>query len=160
MTPTYVEPVVKHQLPERTRLQDIMCDLSKDVNPCDIVMRRIDAIDTMVALSRRQEVQCHKSQLSKSSSLSSLGQSPVPKEESPVPHTFPLICEKTQCIFCFGNGIKKTFCRPAKMMDHVESHLRLDSVACRWVSGSDDRARCGSRRASCRRALGTLSMRV
>jgi hypothetical protein len=39
-----------------------------------------------------------------------------------------------------------------------ESHERLDSVACRWVSGSDDRARCGSRRASCRRAQGTPSM--
>lgn len=39
-----------------------------------------------------------------------------------------------------------------------EGHGRLDSVSWRWASGSDDRARCGSRRASYRRALGTLSM--
>jgi hypothetical protein len=38
-----------------------MCDLSKDLNLRDDVMRRIRAINTMVALSRRQEVQCHMS---------------------------------------------------------------------------------------------------
>ncbi|OAF58432.1 hypothetical protein VC83_06341 [Pseudogymnoascus destructans] len=96
VTPTYVEPVVKHQLPERTQLQEIMCDLSKGLNPHDIVMRQIHAIDTMVALSRRQEVQCHKSWLSKSSLGSSLGGSPKVKEESPVPKTFPVKCKETQ----------------------------------------------------------------
>jgi hypothetical protein len=129
VTPTYAEPVVKHQLPERTQLQDIMCDLSKDLNPRDIVMRRIRAIDTMVALSRRQEVQCHKSQLSKSSSASSFRESPMVKEESPVPNTFPLVCEKTQCIFCIGDDRQsydrrmRKFSKPDKMMDHVERHL-------------------------------------
>ncbi|KFY03279.1 hypothetical protein V490_00235 [Pseudogymnoascus sp. VKM F-3557] len=129
VAPTYVEPVVKHQLPERTQLQEIMCDLSKDLNPRDIVMRRIRAIDTMVALSHRQEVPCHKSNSKKSFSGTSLEGSPVVKEESPLPNTFPLICEKTQCIFCIGDDRQsydrrmRTFSKPDKMMDHVERHL-------------------------------------
>jgi hypothetical protein len=129
VAPTYVEPVVKHQLPERTQLQDIMCDLSKGLKPRDIVVRRIHAIDTMVAISRRQEVQCHKSQLSKSSSASSLGESPMVKEESPVPNIFPVKCKKTQCIFCISDDRQsydrrmRTFSKPDKMMDHVKRHL-------------------------------------
>jgi len=43
---------------------------------------------------------------------------------SPEPDPVPLICEKTQCIFCIGKPGVSTFSRPAKMMDHVESHLR------------------------------------
>jgi hypothetical protein len=52
------------------------------------------------------------------------------KEESPVPNTFPLICEKTQCIFCIGDDRQsydrrmRTFSKPDKMMDHVERHLQ------------------------------------
>ena len=134
VAPTYVEPVVKHQLPERTQLQEIMCDLSKDLNARDIVMRRIHAIDTMVALSRRQEVQCHKSHSKKSSSASSPEASPVPKEESPVPTIFPVKCKKTQCIFCIGDDRQsydrrmRTFSKPDKMMDHVERHLEKNTT--------------------------------
>ena len=50
-TVEYVEPVIHHQLPERTRLQEVVCDISKDLEPSDIVSRRIRAIDLMVALS-------------------------------------------------------------------------------------------------------------
>lgn len=59
------------------------------------------------------------------------------KEESPDsdpisdPDPFPLVCKKTQCIFCVGNEVlplkdrTKSFCRPAIMMDQVEDvHLR------------------------------------
>jgi hypothetical protein len=126
---TYVEPVIKHQLRERTQLQKIMCDLSKELNPREIVMRRIRAIDAMVALSRRQEVQCRESRLSKLSSGSPHEGSLVLKEESLIPDAFPLLCEKTQCIFCIGDDRKsygkrtRTFSKPDKMMDHVESHL-------------------------------------
>ncbi|QSZ31844.1 hypothetical protein DSL72_001413 [Monilinia vaccinii-corymbosi] len=54
-TNEYVEPIVHHQLPERTRLQEVLCDLSRDLSPSDIVSRRIRAIDLMIALSYRQE---------------------------------------------------------------------------------------------------------
>ncbi len=56
-------------------------------------------------------------------------------EPSPNSEPLPLVCEKTQCIFLgTGKERKKTFSRPAKMMDHVESHLRREpgqTVACR-----------------------------
>jgi len=48
---------------------------------------------------------------------------------------FPLIYEKTQCIFFYtGKTKKKTFSQPTKIMDHVESHLRREpgpTVTCR-----------------------------
>jgi hypothetical protein len=46
----YVEPVVQHQLPERTQVQEVMCNFSKDLTTEDIVRRQIHAIDQMVAL--------------------------------------------------------------------------------------------------------------
>ena len=63
------------------------------------------------------------------------------KEESPAPapaldpflpaSEFPLICEKTQCIFCIGNEAlsyeqrTRRFRRVSHMWDHVENiHLR------------------------------------
>ena len=36
-TEDYVTPVIQHQLPERTRLQEIMCDFRKDLSPLEIV---------------------------------------------------------------------------------------------------------------------------
>jgi hypothetical protein len=52
---------------------------------------------------------------------------------SPEPDSFPLICEETRCVFCIGKPGVSTFSRPAKMMDHVESHLRkqpAEIIAC------------------------------
>jgi hypothetical protein len=52
----------------------------------------------------------------------------VLQQLSPEPAPVPLTCGKTQCaFFCTGTATKKTFCRPAKMMDHVEAHLHPDS---------------------------------
>jgi hypothetical protein len=56
----------------------------------------------------------------------------MPKEESPIPDPFPLVCEKTRCIFCIGDKRKsydqrmRTFSKPDKIMDHVESHLNKE----------------------------------
>jgi hypothetical protein len=144
-TAEYVEPVIYHQLPKRTRLQEILCHFPKGLSPEDIVQRRIRAIDLMVALCFQRETPAPKpcSVLSyDSSSDSSCGDSggeasPLTSsssESSPDPEPFPLICEKTQCIFFCTGTKKKTFSRPAKMMDHVESHLRREpreTVACR-----------------------------
>ena len=44
-TDEYVEPVVQHQLLERTQVQEVMCDFSEDLTTEDIVRRRIRAID-------------------------------------------------------------------------------------------------------------------
>ena len=53
----YVEPVVQHQLEERTRSQLIMCDFSMDLDIKDIIGRKIRAISLMVALASKQEPQ-------------------------------------------------------------------------------------------------------
>jgi len=56
------------------------------------------------------------------------------KEELPTLEPFPLIYKKIQYIFFYTGNKKKTFSRPAKMMDHVERHLALElaeTVACR-----------------------------
>ncbi|KIN00073.1 hypothetical protein OIDMADRAFT_55964 [Oidiodendron maius Zn] len=63
----------------------------------------------------------------------------VLRQLSPIPGPVSLICNKTQCIFfCTGTATKKTFCRPAKMMDYVEAHL------CR------EKAETGSEKVRCR----------
>jgi len=122
----YIEPVVHHQLPERARLQEVICDLSKDLGPHDIVSRRVRSIDLMVALSRRREVQCLKRT---SRSCSESIEQPLPKEQRPLKDQFPLACKKTQCIICIGDDRStyeyrtRTYSTSNKMMNHVESHL-------------------------------------
>jgi hypothetical protein len=124
----YIEPAVEHQIPQRTELVDLICTRIADITPQDAVRRRIQTADLMQALCGCREV------ASRYRLRVALPPALVIKEESPAIEPFPLICEKTQCIF-FCDGTKKTFSRPAKMMDHVErQHLAFDpaeTVACR-----------------------------
>jgi hypothetical protein len=120
----YVEPVVEYQLEERTRLQWILCDFSTDLDIKDIIDRKICAINLIVALACRQETWRQRPSTS--------CKAPV-KEESlcpdpfPAPVEIPLICKKTQCIFCIGNERysyekrTRSFRRISHMMDHVEN---------------------------------------
>ncbi|PVH72161.1 hypothetical protein DL98DRAFT_553311 [Cadophora sp. DSE1049] len=55
-----VEPGIEHQLEERTQLQQVLCDLSIDLSPQEVVARKILAINLMIALASRQELQTHK----------------------------------------------------------------------------------------------------
>lgn len=55
-----ITPVVEHQLEEPTRLQQVPYDLSSDLSVKDIMNRKIRAIDLIVALASRQEVQTRK----------------------------------------------------------------------------------------------------
>jgi hypothetical protein len=118
----YIEPVVYHQLLERTQLQEAICDLSKDLSLSDIVSRRVRVIDLMVVLSYRREVQCCKCS-SRACSESSVEQ-PLPEDP------FPLICKKTQCIICIGDDRStyeyrmRTYATPNKMMNYVVSYLQ------------------------------------
>jgi hypothetical protein len=52
----YVESVVKHQIPERAQLAEIMCTCVADITSQDIVARRIHSAGLMVALCRRREI--------------------------------------------------------------------------------------------------------
>jgi hypothetical protein len=128
-TDEYVEPVVQHQLPERTQVQEVMCDFSEDLTTEDIVRRRICAIDRMVALCSRREVPQPKQR------LPTFCQDPIkeesPESELPGPELFPLVRAKTQCPICIGDErltySSRIFCykRSSHMMDYVErAHLQ------------------------------------
>jgi hypothetical protein len=123
-----VEPVIQHQLEERTRLQQILCDLSRDLKPQDIVSRKVLAINLMVALASRQEFQARKPRFAAAPQVL-VKKEPDP-EPFPQPHDFPLVCQKTQCIICIGNERlpyeerTRAIRRVSHMMDHVENlHL-------------------------------------
>jgi hypothetical protein len=125
----YIEPLVEHQIPQRTQLADLICPRVTDITPQDAVKRRIQAADLMQALCDCREVP------SRYRLRVALPPPTIFKEESPEVGTlapvFPLVCGKTQCPFCIGDESKSyeqrmgSFCRPAKMMDHVERiHLK------------------------------------
>jgi hypothetical protein len=130
------QPVVQHQLEERMRTQEVLCNLSKDLSFEDITARKVLAINCMVALASRQVPQTHKpipacGDLVKKEPLSSPNSQPFPQLDE-----FPLTLGNTQCIFCIGNERypydqrTRTFKRVSHMRDHVESvHLkRLDQL--------------------------------
>jgi len=117
-------PKVQHQLKERTQLEEVLCDFSRDLTPQEIVTRKVAAITLLVALASRQELQTRQPRLPPDSQNPLEENPPVPADE------FPLVCEKTQCIFCIGNERlsykqqTRTFNRVSHMWDHVENvHL-------------------------------------
>ena len=91
-----VEPVIKHQLTERTQLQQILCDFSRDLSPQDIVSWKVSAINLFVALASRQEFQTRTRKPRSVLIFKDLikKESPAP-EPFPPPSKFPLVYEKT-----------------------------------------------------------------
>lgn len=148
MTDEYVEPVIEHELEERTRLQQVLCDLSTDLSIRDIIHHKIRTINLIVALASWQEVQTRKplspppaneDVLKDVLKEEHLGLDLLPKDEE-----FPLVCKKTQCIFCLGNerySYKKrtrTLRRVSHMMDHVENvHLKRKHLHAAGGTSSD-----------------------
>jgi hypothetical protein len=136
------EPPIEHQLAERMRVQELLCDLAKDLSSREIVSRKIHAVDAMTALASRQEPQTRKPKPAPAwEGLVKKEPSPSTPSPDPFPQLdeFPLILGKTQCIFCIGNERytydKRTraFKRVSHMWDHIENlHLKhLDQqIAC------------------------------
>jgi hypothetical protein len=99
----------------------------------------------MIALASRQELQTRQP-LAAPAYKDSLKEEPLALDPLPPPSKFPLVCEKTQCIFCIGNEQlsyeqrTRKFRRVSHMMDHVENlHLRrvpLDSGLTFLFAGS------------------------
>ena len=50
-----LKPPIEHQLAERMRVQQLLCDLKKDLNPEKIVSRKILAINAQTAPASRQK---------------------------------------------------------------------------------------------------------
>jgi hypothetical protein len=85
-----VNPIIQHQLEERTRLQQILCDFPRDVKPQDIISRKVLAINLIIALASRQEFQARKPRFAPAPQVL------IKKERDPnpfpQPHDFPLVC--------------------------------------------------------------------
>lgn len=128
------EPPIEHQLTERMRVQQLLCDLKKDLSLQEIVSRKILAIDAQTALASRQEPQTRKPKPAPAGE-DLVKKEPSPSAASPDPFPqldeFPLVMGKTQCIFCIGNERytydkrARAFKRVSHMWDHVENlHLK------------------------------------
>jgi len=123
----YTEPVVEHQIPERAQLAEFICNHVTGITPQEIAARRIHFAGLMLALCRRREVpRRYRLRVAQPEPR-------IVKEESPPAglEPFPLTLAKDQCPICIGDESKSyeermgSFCRPAKMMDHVERiHLK------------------------------------
>jgi hypothetical protein len=134
------EPVIEHQLEERTRLQLVLCDLSKDLSPQAIVARKVYAINLQIALASRKELMTRqrwstpacKDPLKEESPAPAPAPAPTPALDPFLPASkFPLVMDKTQCISCIGNEAlsyeqrTRKFSQVSHMWDHVENiHLR------------------------------------
>ncbi|KAG4414937.1 hypothetical protein IFR04_011914 [Cadophora malorum] len=129
-----VESLIEHQLEERTQLQLVLCDLSKDLSAQAIVALKVSAVNLQIALASAAKG-THDSLATTLSNLqdSLKGQSPVcraaptPALDSLAPASqIPLVLEKTQCIFCTGNEAlsygqrTRELRRPSHMEDYVE----------------------------------------
>ncbi|XMA20273.1 hypothetical protein WAI453_013064 [Rhynchosporium graminicola] len=121
----YIEPVVEHQIPERAQLAELICTHTTGITPQEIVARRIYSAGLIVVLCRRREVpRRYRLRVT-------LPQPPIIKEESPDLEPFPIKLAKDQCPICISDESKSynerigSFCRPTKMIDHVERiHLK------------------------------------
>ncbi|OAF57260.1 hypothetical protein VC83_04818 [Pseudogymnoascus destructans] len=51
----YIEPVVEHQIPQRTQLVDLICARATDITPQNAVKRRIQVAELMLALCKCRE---------------------------------------------------------------------------------------------------------
>jgi Protein of unknown function (DUF3435) len=118
----YTEPVVEHQIPQRSLLADLICTRVTDITPQDAIQRRIQTAGLIQVLCGCRELpQRYRLRVI-------LLIQPVVKEESPEADLFfPLVCGKTQCLFYirdesknYEERIGSSFCRPAKIMDHVK----------------------------------------
>ena len=137
-------PATRHQLEERNELQRIMCNTGRQLSEDQIKRQRLEAVNLMIRLCRRREVQQHhrpgdrpKTQQCKEEEASGMIKTEARSSarESSVDDPFPLKYEKRQCIICIGDEALAydtrifSFSTPSKIMDHVESHLRSVSLA-------------------------------
>ncbi|KAG4430257.1 hypothetical protein IFR05_014253 [Cadophora sp. M221] len=125
----HIEPLVQYHIPQRRQLVDLICTRITDITLQDAVDRRIETAELMQALCGCREVASrYRLPVAQPSRTFFKEESP---EVGPLAPIFPLVCGKTQCLFCIGDESRSyeervgSYCRPSKMMDHVErDHLK------------------------------------
>ena len=135
-TDKYIEPAVHHKLPERTKVQEVMCNLSNNLGPSDAASRRELSVDSLIALTHRQEAKRLKPSskaVSEPSIAQTISDDPF-AEDSFSKDPFPIKCKNKQCIICIGDVRRtiedrtRTFATVHKMMNHVDTHLKAYSI--------------------------------
>lgn len=121
---------VEHTLEERTLAAELLGEKTTDQTALAQLQHRMKTITTLVALCRRREA------TRRTRKDDSWG---IPDHKFDY-LPFPTVCERTQCLFCFGNQQQPRdvrlyyFATIYKARNHVEDHLRrfqLDEpVAC------------------------------
>ena len=136
----------EYDISERAEVVRWICQPVADLTDQELLQRRIRGIEAMAAMCRRQETRRRrkpKSQVKQEESDTPSDDSDddiIDSSEDTERDHFPLVCKKSQCIFCLGDERKtyqrRTFnySRPSKMMDEVDKHLRKfaphDEVPC------------------------------
>jgi hypothetical protein len=86
------EPPIEHQLAERMRVQQLLCDLKKDLSPEKIVSRKILAINAQTTLASRQEPQTRKAKPA-STFVDPVKKEPQTSTGASLPDSFPQLDE-------------------------------------------------------------------
>ncbi|KAG9231183.1 hypothetical protein BJ875DRAFT_517910 [Amylocarpus encephaloides] len=98
----------------------VLCDLSKDLTPREVVARKILAINLIIALSCRQELQTHKPRSTRAflSALKQQTLSPPP----PLPKFPVVLTERVVCHYpvCMSRGIV------LNNVEHFKSHVQKE----------------------------------
>ena len=125
------EPVIRHQLIERTLVQEVLCDFSMDLSSEDFTARKVRAMDGLVLLASRREVRQPRMPSPSPPPESYDTETPTEYNQPEQPAEIPLVLRKKQCIFCVGDeqlshaDRLREFSRVSHMMTHVENvHLK------------------------------------
>lgn len=129
--PEYEEPAMQTAIAERARLAEIFCCQPDNWTNEEILQRRIEVVELMVAFCNKKEPRKVIQTQLKAQIEHSVKQEPkVDIMSVPEPNLFPLLMEPTQCPDCIGDErmplMERTFrwCRPTVRNDHFDDqHL-------------------------------------
>ena len=136
----YVKPVIRHQLPERTAVQEMLCKPIKasDSDGIDSSERRILVVDALMALCQRREDRPGRRRVLDSDADSAgavneeaeFGSSDMSVDEKPIEDPFPMLLDSRQCPVCIGDSRLSDQQRTRQyhniwnMWDHAEKHFQ------------------------------------
>lgn len=124
----YIKPAIKLNIPERAKLADLICKQPADFTQDEMLQKRIQAIDLIVALCSKRETSKRRRIRPRVTETPIKNESPGPEIESYPTDPFPLLLDVRQCPDCFGderlNFEERTFryCRPRIRDDHFDNH--------------------------------------
>jgi hypothetical protein len=121
-----MEPVIDVYIPERARLANILFHKPDGLTEDEVLARRVEAIQLMVALcDKRETVKRHRVQQS-TRVRPHIKSEPTEADREPGPslNQFPLLMQAEQCPDCIGEERTFAYCHPTVRNDHFDDkHL-------------------------------------